>query len=653
MKRSLSLKNRFFAGASIILLGFCLMVALTEYRWLSSQVREQAAHNAARHLATASAIRSYAKDVLRPVMESELAESRFLIEAMSTSFISREIMKNLNDSFPEFTYKRAATNPRNPLNRANDFERERIAWFNENPSQTEWEGVIQRNDGPMYVKLESIRVEPSCLRCHGVPEDAPRELRERYGDAASYGYRVGDVVAADTLYIPMTHYQILIKERAWSVFLIGFPALFCLLVLFRVLFNRTVHNRLSHLLGTFTRLSGKESGPAPDPFHAGDEVDQLARAFEKAADNLEEAHTELTRSEHKFRRLFETSPSAIILFDAEGRPTDINRSGIDIFQLESLHEALSMESFHPLFWDGRDAVHMEERLKARLTIHEQETSMVNRFGARLDTLLTASGIFDSQGKWLGMELVIRNITERKRINAHLAQAEKLASVGQLAAGVAHEINNPLGVISCYADLIQKQVEESPQLRQDVEVITKHASICKSVVESLLNFARVSKPEYLLSDLHAIFDDILFILRHRMERAGVSAITRFEARGVQVPLDSEKIRQLFMNLFINAIQAMEGGGTLTLKTRAVQSEDKESHLEIVVEDNGPGISPADQKRIFEPFFTTKARGVGTGLGLSVSYGIVRQHGGTIEVESEPGQGTRFVITLPLSPRGAKG
>ena len=647
MKRSLSLKNRFFAGASVILFGLCLVVALLEYHWLSRQVHKQAAHNAARHLATASAIRAYAKDVLRPVMEEELSENRFLIESMSTSFISREIMKNLNESFPEFFYKRAATNPRNPLNRADTFEEERIDWFNTHPEKKAWEGIIERGGGPVYIKMESISVEPSCLRCHGVPQDAPKELRQRYGDIASYGYRIGDVVAADTLYIPMSHYRMQIKERAWSVFIVGFSVLFLLLTLFRILFNRTVHNRLAHLLDTFTRLSGQKTDPAKGYDNSGDEVDQLARAFEEAATNLEAAHLELTRSEHTFRRLFETSPNAIILFDAQGKPRDCNQAGIAIFMLESVEEALSIESFHTLFWDGRDAVFVERELTSGNTIQEREFFMVDRFGMRLDTLLTASGLFDEQGELTGMEMVIRDITQEKRIQTHLAQAEKLASVGQLAAGVAHEINNPLGVIRCYADLIQKQTKKDEQLQEDARVITKHAAICKSVVESLLNFARASKPECLQGDIHPLMDETLSVLKHRMEKAKIRVQTRYTAKGTTLALDAEKMRQLFMNLLINAIQAMEEGGCLILSTHRI----KDRALKVVVADTGPGISPSDQKRIFEPFFTTKKRGKGTGLGLSVSYGIVRQHGGTLEVESKPGRGTRFIVTLPLNkPKG---
>jgi len=647
MKRQSSLKNRFFAGASAILLLFCSVVSLAEYAWLSDQVEAQAAHNAARHLATASAIRNYAKDVLRPVMETELPPNRFVIESMSTSFISREIMKNLNDKFPEFTYKRAAGNPRNPLNRADTFEADRIAWFDGHRKETAWEGVITREDGTHYVKMEPIRVEASCLRCHGAPENAPRELRKRYGDAASYGYAVGEVVAADTLYIPMTHYRIQIKEKAWGVFIVGFLSLFCLMGLFRLLFNRTVHNRLSHLLETFSRLSGSPRGTPSGPLPPGDEVDQLALAFEEAAEDLEAAHHDLTRSESKFRRLFEHSPNAILLFGADDRITDINRAGLTLFKLGSMAEAFLMEAFHTLFWDGRDAAAVDAQIKDGLVLYEKELSMVDRFGVRIDALLTATGLFDTATEsYLGMEMVLRDITRQKQINAHLAQTEKLASIGQLAAGFAHEINNPLGVISCYADLIDKQVEGNDQLKEDVGVITKHASLCTHVVESLLNFARVNKPECLMHDLHGILDDILSILRHRMEKGGVTAQTRYMATGIELPLDPEKIRQLFMNLVINAIQAMEDGGTLTLSTRLVDAR----HLEVTVTDTGSGISPSDRTRIFEPFFTTKAKGVGTGLGLSVSYGIIKQHDGTIDVESTPGEGTRFVVTLPL--RGKK-
>ncbi|VFQ43195.1 c-type heme family protein [Desulfoluna butyratoxydans] len=649
MKRRASLKNRFFAGASAILLLFCSVVSLVEYAWLSDQVEEQAAHNAARHLATASAIRTYAKDVLRPVMETELAANRFVIESMSTSYISREIMKNLNERFPEFTYKRAAGNPRNPLNRADPFEEERIAWFDTHREEAGWEGMITRSDGTHYVKMEPITVEASCLRCHGVPEDAPKELRERYGDTSSYGYAVGDVVAADTLYIPMTHYRIQIKEKAWGVFIVGFAALFCLMGLFRLLFNRTVHNRLSHLLETFTRLSGTSGDTPSDPIAAGDEVDRLALAFEEAAENLEAAHHDLTRSESKYRRLFEHSPNAILLFGADDRLTDINRAGLSLFKLDSMAEAFLMEAFHTLFWDGRDAATVDAQVKEGLVLYEKELSMVDRFGVRIDALVTATGLFDeASGRYLGMEMVLRDITRQKQINAHLAQTEKLASIGQLAAGFAHEINNPLGVISCYADLIDKQVKGNAQLKEDVGVITKHASLCTHVVESLLNFARVNKPEFLMHDLHGILDDILSILRHRMEKVGVTAQTRYLATGVELPLDPEKIRQLFMNLVINAIQAMDKGGELTVSTRLVDA----SHLEVTVADTGVGISPSDRTRIFEPFFTTKAKGVGTGLGLSVSYGIVRQHGGTIDVESTPGEGTCFMVTLPLRAKETK-
>lgn len=643
MKRSASLKNRFFAGASAILLLFCSVVSLVEYAWLSDQVREQAAASAARHLATASAIRAYAKDTLRPVVETALPAHRLIIEAMSTSFISREIMKNLNAKFPEFIYKRAADNPRNPLNRANPFESERIAWFGAHQEASQWEGFVTRSDGTYFMKMEPIRVEPACLRCHGKPEDAPRELRDRYGDAASYGYTVGDVVAADTLYIPMTHYRIQIKEKAWGVFIVGFFTLFSLMGLFRVLFNRTVHNRLSHLLETFSRLSGKPRGTPSENRPPGDEVDQLALAFEEAAEDLEAAHNELTRSESKFRRLFEDNPNAILLFGANDRITDINRAGLSLFRLDSLAEALSMEAFHPLFWDGRDATAIAAQIRVGLVLYEKELSMVDRFGCRIDTLLTASGLFDdTSGRYLGMELVIRDISRQKRINAHLAQTEKLASIGQLAAGFAHEINNPLGVISCYAELIAKQAEGNPQLKEDVGVITKHASLCTQVVESLLNFARVSEPEFLMHDPHGILNDILAVLGHRMDRAGITAVTRYQAVGAELPLDPEKIRQLFMNLVLNAIQAMDKGGTLTLATRLVDAR----HLEITVADTGSGIDPGNRKRIFEPFFTTKEKGVGTGLGLSVSYGIVKQHRGTIEVESAEGAGTRFIVTLPL-------
>ncbi|MFH1156141.1 MAG: DUF3365 domain-containing protein [Pseudomonadota bacterium] len=646
MKKT-TVRTQFYLGAAAILFVFCVAASILEYRILKNQVDLQVSTSASTYLETAVAIRSYAKDKLRPVVTGLIPSQRFVVEAMSTSYVSREIMKKLQESIRGFRYKRSAENPRNPFNLADDFEASIITLFNEHPLTRQWSGEVIKDGHPYYARLVPIVVEDECLKCHGRPSDAPVELRERYGSQASYGYVVGSVVAADTIYVPLGGYNEQIKTKAWWVFTIGFSTLFSLLMLFYLLFNRTVSTRLRALMGLFSTIVGTEPRHAErNPETSGDEIEQLSEAFEEVALHLKTVHDDLKVSELKYRRLFEASPNTMFICNRDMRLININHSGIALFGFEGVDEACSLESVFLLFWDGRDAARIVETIRISGKLWDTEVSMVNRHGKRMDVIFTANRLTDDTGEFAGFEAVVVDITQQKKMNAYLAQTEKLASLGQLAAGVAHEINNPLGVIRCYADLIEGAAPGSHQILDDIRVIKKHTRNCQKVVESLLSFARVSKPDMQSVDIHQCIMEIMSVLNHQIRKSNIELTLDFAPNPIVFTGDPDRIGQVIMNLVLNAIQAMPDGGKFYVGTSI-----KNGMLSIRFEDTGTGIHKKDLSHIFEPFYTTKKAGVGTGLGLSVSYGIIKQHNGELNVSSTPGKGSLFTVILPVTAQTA--
>lgn len=237
----------------------------------------------------------------------------------------------------------------------------------------------------------------------------------------------------------------------------------------------------------------------------------------------------------------------------------------------------------------------------------------------------------------------KDITAEKRVEQRIQHAEKLASLGQLAGGIAHEINNPLGVILCYTDLLKSQMADFPQGLKDVAIIEKHAINCQRIVADLLEFARGQETARQPAALNDTLEDVVRMVEHQFRRQHCAIELDLDPRLPLVELDTNKMKQVYLNLLMNSLQAINGRGTIRITTRGLPEVGK---VQIIFWDNGAGISPEIIDRIFDPFFSTKKTGEGTGLGLSVSYGIIKDHGGDIQVESEMGQWTRFTIELPV-------
>ncbi len=641
--KKLPVKTKFQFGAGCILFLYCLTAATIAYHFLKGMVSREIYKETQIFESVADATRTYVKDVLRPEVAALMPPDGFIPQAMSTSYVGREVMARIRERFPEFEYRRAAANPMNPVNLADDFENEMLHWFADHPDRKEWQGLIEKNGTAYYTRMRAIFAEAECLQCHGRPADAPADMKAIYGLGGGYGYREGEVVAADTIYIPVGFSFVRIKEAAWLTFLVAAVSLFFLWALFYLLFNRTVVLELKGLLSTFRSIAGPAGQEdVPLPVTGGDEVEQLKGAFEVTAQELQQAHNDLKASETKYRLMFETSQDAIIIVDGKEAVRDINSAGIELFGFVDRAEVLSMETFYQFFFDTREAIDFTRTLEEKGFVKDLEVEMVDRLGSILTIMVSATARRDATGAFTGITAMLRDVTEMRRMDKHLAQTEKLASVGQLASGVAHEINNPLGVIQCYANLIAKSQPADSQVLEDVKIINKHTDQCRSVVEALLNFSRTAEPRMKATDINTCTQEVLAVLGLQLQRDMFTIQRDFDPQLPPITVDGNKIKQVMMNLLINASQAMPDGGCITVTTRLINDG---RHVSIAIADTGKGIPRENIPKIFDPFFTTKGPEKGTGLGLSVSYGIVQQHGGHISVDSTSGRGTTFTVLLP--------
>ena len=363
--------------------------------------------------------------------------------------------------------------------------------------------------------------------------------------------------------------------------------------------------------------------------------------------NLEQMVSErtgaLTRSEHKYRRIFEVSKDMILVTQKDGSIVDLNPAGYKLLGLNDTDKIREDKKFQDFFADRAYWNKIKEVIVADGFVSNFETTLKNFHDAKIKSLV--SGSFDSGTVETGSTLhfLVKDIEQRRLMEKQMAQAEKLASIGQFSAGVAHEINNPLGIILGYTQLLLKNRGTEEERHADLKTIEKNVRNCKAIVEDLLSFARRSESKKEVTRIHDIIDDVLGFMQHDSDLDHIQISTYYDPQIPPLELDAKKIKQVFINLLMNAKHAIDQKGNIEITTGLKRDTDQ---VLIKVADSGHGIDNNDLSRIFDPFFTTKPTGEGTGLGLSVSYGIIRNHGGDIAVESEIGIGSTFTMTLPV-------
>jgi PAS domain S-box-containing protein len=369
---------------------------------------------------------------------------------------------------------------------------------------------------------------------------------------------------------------------------------------------------------------------------------KLERQLESYREGLEskvrERTEEIEQTKQYLENLLENANDVIYTLDQEQRFTYVN-SKVDAWGYRK--EDLLGRPYLSLL----SRRHRGRRLKSSLDIGAKqvyEVEVVTRLGEIRTVMVSVSPLQGADGEILGVLGIARDMTDTKKLEQQIRNAEKLASVGKLAAGVAHEINNPLGgILNCLYNLRKGGVSAARQ--EEYWASMEHGvRRVQKIVRQLLDFSQQHEPEFSPADINGIVDQVLILTTHLFAPNRITLETRLGQGLPHVMVDRHMIEQVLMNLILNAVQAMKRGGLLTIRTSVA-----EGICRVEVSDTGSGIPASVLPRVFDPFFTTKGEGEGTGLGLSVNLGIMERHGGKILVESEVGKGTTFTLCLPVS------
>lgn len=384
----------------------------------------------------------------------------------------------------------------------------------------------------------------------------------------------------------------------------------------------------------------------------------LAALADYAAIAIENArlYEQARLSERRYRDLFANAYDLIFMLDRELRITNINNAGVVLtgYPVEELVGRPLWSLCAPDSW--RQSAPQLQALLGGATLPPFELELIRSDDEQIFLEVSAQAMQNGSGV-SGLHCIARNLTERRRLEQQLIQSEKLSAIGQLVAGVAHELNNPLTSVSGYAQLLLRDQMLNPESRADIEQIHAQAERAARIVRNLLIFAREHKPERTSVSVNEVLRSTLALQSYQLRVDDIGVALELDPDLPITTADPHQLQQVFLNLITNARHAMvsKGGrGSLTLRTRLIAAAPEaelngapsEAQIQIEVIDTGVGISERDLGKIFNPFFTTKPVGQGTGLGLSICFGIVQEHGGQIWAESQVGVGTRVLITLPV-------
>ncbi len=377
----------------------------------------------------------------------------------------------------------------------------------------------------------------------------------------------------------------------------------------------------------------------------GDELERLAQAFNGMASNLKQSFSQLEQRSKEIEatklyleNLLENANDVIYTLDTDQCFTYVN-SKVSGWGYEK--QDLIGRPYLALL----SKRHRGRRLKSTLDIGAKqvyEVEVLCKSGETRTATVSVSPLCDPQGRIHGVLGIARDITETKQLEQQIRSSEKLASIGKLAAGVAHEINNPLGgILNCIYNFRKGALSPARQEEYLVSIEDGLRRVQK-IVRQLLDFSQQHEPEFSPANINDVVERVLVLTEHALAAKKIGLDKQLQRDLPSLMVDRHMMEQVLMNLVLNAVQAIKEGGTITIRTRA-----RDGDCEVTVADTGCGIPANVLPHIFDPFFTTKGTGEGTGLGLSVSLGIVERHGGRISVDSEVGKGSVFTVSLPLS------
>lgn len=350
--------------------------------------------------------------------------------------------------------------------------------------------------------------------------------------------------------------------------------------------------------------------------------------------------TESKSSELKYRNMVEFSKDAILLVDINNKVLEWNRGAENLYGYKR-DEVIGKEL--PIVPKSKlkELDRIRKLLKNGECVQNYETQRIDKNGFLRDVVLTLSPIEDKNKNIKAISSIARDITDENRLKRQIQQTEKLSGIGRLAAGIAHQLNTPLTSIKLSAQMLQDDIDNKECLH-DIKRIVRQTDYCKNIINKLLTFSRPSGLEKRVVRLNPLIDNIEKLLEKVLKNKNIKFQKNILHSNDKIRANKNKVEQIFFNILSNAIDAISKKGQINISTESKNN----NRIYIKINDTGSGIKKKDIPIIFDPFFTTKKVGEGTGLGLYICYGLIKEHDGTIEVDSKVGKGTTFTISFPL-------
>ena len=423
----------------------------------------------------------------------------------------------------------------------------------------------------------------------------------------------------------------------------------CILFIISIIMSQAITGPIKRLVEE-TQNAAESSLRQNIEINSNDELGTLARSFNIMQSNLKSMMQQVLEksgeaaSLEEIRqyadRAFENVPSAVVTMDNTGKITTLNTVAAKLTGLRQediVGESIKKESSESI----KSIIRLlEDSLEKEVIYIKHITDIINTSGAVIPILIDTSIQKDSLGNTIGAIGVFRSIKEIQQFEESITRAKNLAALGELSAGMAHEIRNPLTSIKGYAEYIKSELANNPELISDVSTIIYEVDRLNGIIDRFLIFARPNHPELQYENINSLLRRVLEFYSRKIP-SNICLLTNFENLPL-VSIDSEQMEQVILNILLNGVQAMPNGGELSIKTRYFKQF---GLAEIIIADTGLGISPQNYDKIFEPFFTTRNKG--TGLGLAICSRIVENHKGFIEVSSTLGEKTEFIIRLPVN------
>ncbi|MHC4926615.1 MAG: c-type heme family protein [Planctomycetota bacterium] len=640
------------------------------------------------------AIREYVAESIRPFAAQHISEDEFLPETMSTSYVSRSVFEKVRRRFPDYIIKFSSDDPRNPVNRANATELEVIKQFNQNPAMQRWSGEIEVGQEKYYGLFSARRMQQSCLRCHGDPVDAPASLIQQYGDKAGFHRPIGEVIALDTVAIPIEKYNAMIWQHSIvdSCFIV--LGLGCLFGGVLWIFNRLVSKRLSAISSYFRQAADQQDLSKIHLIEtdSSDEIGMMEKSFNFLASTLKDTYNSLEQLvdektsvlqdinhdlqaevqarietekalktvQQKMLLHFEQTPLGVIEWDLDFRVTSWNPAAEAVFGY-SREEAMGRTAAELILPKG--PIPRVERVCADLLEGKGGTRCTNENICKNGRIIFCewynTPLVDDDGRVIAVASLVQDITFEKEHEKQLEKAKLQAEAANQAkseflANMSHEIRTPMNSIIGFSDLLSEEELTDDQWNY-VDTIRSSSANLLHIINDILDYSKIEagdmKIELVECSLNTIIHEVSVLMDLPAKEKGLAFnVCRQGNITDAIVTDPVRLKQCLINLIGNAIKFTEDGYVM-MRVRS-ESIDGCRYLEFGVEDTGVGVEAAKLSHIFESFkqadgSTTRKFG-GTGLGLTITQKLVSLLGGTIAVESTPGKGSNFMLKIPVSP-----